>query len=199
MNIVNEIWKPIYQFRGINYQGKYEISNIGNVRSLDRIIQVDGEIHKGFNKKLKGRMLPVKIDGNGYLSAVLNSRYKSTAAQIHRLICIHFIDNPNNYPIINHKDGNKLNNSIDNLEWCTYSHNLTHAIHTGLHKCEKPVNQICPLTNNVLATFRSITDAERKTGIERKNISAVCRGKRPAAGGYNWEYDTKIFPTIMGD
>ena len=188
MNEVKEIWKSIDQFRGVDYKGCYEISNMGNVRSLDRDVDVKGKIHNGFVKHLKGKTLPVYIDGNGYKSIALISRYKSTPAQLHRLLAFAFIPNPDNKPILNHIDGNKLNNSLNNIEWCTYSENLTHAIHTGLHKCEKPINQLCPITNSIIETFRSIKEAARETNIDRQNISSVCMGKRAKAGGFNWEY-----------
>ena len=109
-----EIWKPLSGF-----EGRYEISNLGNIKNVKR-----------------NSIVKTHIDAHGYQSCTL--RYvgdkKSHTIKIHRAIALAFIPNPNDYPIINHKDGNKLNNSIDNLEWCTYQHNIKHSFDNGLQK-----------------------------------------------------------------
>ena len=112
-----EIWKPIYDL-------PYEISNLGNVRR-----KLDSKY------KYKNRLYVKPYKNNkGYLCINLYKKYKCYKFQIHRLIAIAFIPNPNNLPEINHKDGNPLNNSIDNLEWCTHQYNMQHSWDTGLHK-----------------------------------------------------------------
>lgn len=89
----------------------------------------------------RGSVVKSHIDAHGYMSCTLRhiGEKKSHTIKIHRVIALAFIPNPNNYPIINHKDGNKLNNSIENLEWCTYQHNIQHSFDNGL---QTPSGQI---------------------------------------------------------
>ena len=136
------------------------------------------------NRKCKGG-----IGGNGYLTfnTKINNKYYNWS--IHRLIAIKYIPNPNNYPVINHIDGNKLNNSIDNLEWCTHSDNIKHAYDTGLKKPSgKTVLQIDVNTHKIINIFKSAKEAERITGINYSSISKVCRGEYKTSGGYKWKY-----------
>ena len=136
------------------------------------------------NKKYKGR-----IKNNDYLAfeTTINNKYYSWL--IHRLLAIKYIPNPNNYPVINHIDGNKLNNSIDNLEWCTQSDNVKHAFNTGLKKSTaKTVLQIDANTHKIINIFKSAKEAERITGINHSYISKVCRGIKKTAGNNKWKY-----------
>ena len=112
-----EIWLPIK-----GYEGLYEISNLGRVKSLPKVRgrAVTGE------KILKSHVV------NGYEMVMLCRNYKTFNASVHRLVARAFIPNPKNKPHINHIDGNKANNSIENLEWCTPSENMIHAYRTGL-------------------------------------------------------------------
>lgn len=110
----NEVWRPV-----VGYEGLYEVSNIGRVR---RKLGETERILKGY------------IATNIHYMVVDLSKGDNKAKQysIHRLVAQAFIPNPKNKPCVNHIDGNKLNNSVDNLEWCSYSENLTHAYRTGL-------------------------------------------------------------------
>jgi len=114
-----EIWKPIK-----NYENLYEISSKGRIKSLPK---------KGSNKTLllKNRYTD---PSTGYISIMLHKNNKSLTLRIHRLLAIHFVENPNNYPIVNHIDGDKKNNNINNLEWTTYSLNTLHSYKLGLQK-----------------------------------------------------------------
>lgn len=113
-------WKPIK-----NYEGLYEVSNTGLVRSVDRIDCV--------GKRQKGKILRLN-NTEKYLRVVLCKDGTPKTFYIHRLVAITFISNEENYKCVNHKDGNKLNNNVENLEWCTYSHNMKHAFSNGLAK-----------------------------------------------------------------
>ena len=104
-----EIWKPVK-----DYEESYEVSNYGNVRSVDRMVKC----LNGFEKR-KGKVLKQSKNSSGYY--VVNLSRKSKL--VHRLVAEAFIPNPNNLPIINHKDENPSNNNVDNLEWCTYRYN----------------------------------------------------------------------------
>ena len=115
--IANEIWKIIEE------HPNYKVSNLGRVRSLGFIMN-NGHFRKGKILKLHDNTT------RGYLRVNLNGKWK----RVHRLVAQAFIPNPNNKPQVNHKDGNKLNNKVENLEWCTPSENLKHSFDIGLRK-----------------------------------------------------------------
>lgn len=113
-----EEWKDIK-----GYEGIYQVSSYGRVRSLDRIVERKG---KG-DFFIKGRVLTQSDDTNGYMKVSLTKHDQKRTFKVHRLVAIHFLDNPNNLPCVNHKDENKLNNNVDNLEWCTKAYNNSYG------------------------------------------------------------------------
>lgn len=113
---MKEIWKSIKGFEGL-----YEISNIGNVRSVDRLVN-----NKSGKSLKKGRQLKPHIS-NGYYGVILSKDNKTVKKNIHRLVAEAFIPNPNNLPQINHKDEDKLNNIYTNLEWCDCKYNINYG------------------------------------------------------------------------
>lgn len=120
--MMNEYFKELKGFEGL-----YVISNYGTIASNDKIVKN----RSGF-RKVKGKTLKPKIDKYGYFRIGLTKDGNQKYYFVHRLVAETFIPNINNYPIINHKDGNKKNNYINNLEWCTQSENVKHAYNTGL-------------------------------------------------------------------
>lgn len=166
MNEINETWKPI-----IGYESRYIISNKGEVKSLKR------------NKLLKKELR------RNYWSVQLYNGSKFKHFSIHRLVGIHFIENPNNLPFINHIDENKLNNNANNLEWCTASYNINYgtSIQKAIEKKSIPVMQL-DKNENLINIFSSISEAESKTKIYNPNIVKCCKGERKTAGGYIWKY-----------
>ena len=104
-----EEWRPIE-----GYEGLYEVSNIGRVRSVDRF----------YYRLHKGKVLSPTKDRYGYLTVTLNCNGKSKTIKIHRLVAQAFLPNPDNLPQVNHKDEDKTNNNVDNLEWCTAKYNV---------------------------------------------------------------------------
>lgn len=117
---MEEIWKDIK-----NYEGLYQISNLGNIKALPKI--------RG-RALVKEKILKPKIGQRGYKQIVLSKNNVKKGACIHRLVAIAFIPNTENKPFINHKDGNKINNCVSNLEWCTCRENTMHALNMGLRK-----------------------------------------------------------------
>ena len=119
-----EIWKPI-----LNINHGYEVSNKGRVRRLD--VYRDWNGHKMF---IKGGICSISINRQGYCVVGMAINKKPRTNLVHRLVLSAFVPNKNNYPQVNHIDGNKQNNNVENLEWCTSSQNLKHAYKTGLRK-----------------------------------------------------------------
>lgn len=113
-----EIWKEI-----TGYEGLYQVSNLGNVRRIGHL-----ETNKnGIQRMLKDKNLKPKVDGKGYVHVILFNQNKRKTIRIHRLVAEMFIPNPNNYPQVNHKDEDKQNNKVDNLEWCTNKYNSNYG------------------------------------------------------------------------
>lgn len=126
-----EIWKPVP-----GYEGHYEVSNLGEVRSLDRIIP-----WKNKTRKLRGRYCSQPTEGhNGYKTVRVCKNWVTRGWLTHRLVAEVFVPNPENKPIVNHKDGNKVHNSAVNLEWVTHSENAKHVYTLGKRKSTKGVN-----------------------------------------------------------
>jgi len=131
-----------------------------------------------------------KASCNYYVVAIRNKKEgKGRNMFIHRLMCETFLPNPENKPMVNHKDGNKLNNKLNNLEWVTAAENNKHAIDTGLSNpgehTRKDIHQYS-LGGNYINSFISDAEAERVTGVTRQNISKVSLGLRDHAGGFMW-------------
>lgn len=186
-----EIWRAIH-----GYEYLYEISSLGNVRSLDRF--KNHNTSKQGKIMIKGVNLRPYLNTKGYLKVELSSgkRESRKTFSVHRLVALAFIPNPNNYPQVNHKDGDKTNNSVSNLEWCTNSMNQLHAWRTGLQKSTKssgkpmrPVVKADKYTEEPIETYESIALAAKCNSIAKaSNISMVCQNKRKSAGGFHWKY-----------
>lgn len=159
----------------------------------------NGDIYKN-NKKIRTFL------NNGYLMVDLRRNGKAYHKRVHILVAQHFIPNPDNLPQVNHKDGNKQNPDVNNLEWSTCSDNVKHAIRIGLNhnhiqdsKHMDKMRQIMIDNNsliveqldacgNVIAEYRNARQASKITGIYQTGIQRVCSGKRNTAGGYKWRY-----------
>lgn len=122
---MDEVWKDI-----TGYEGRYAVSNLGRVKTIPHRVSN----HTG-TKLLKERILKPNVLAKGYLQLSLSDKdYKRRMFQVHRLVAMMFVPNPNNYPQVNHIDCNKQNNRVDNLEWCNNSMNQLHAYRMGLNK-----------------------------------------------------------------
>ena len=127
LNNMDELWKDIP-----NYEGYYEVSSLGNFRAKDRYI----DSRWGGKRLYHGKPLLTELMEDGYSRIVLMKDGKKKRYMTHRLVALAFIPNPNNLPQVNHLDGNRHNNVVSNLEWCTQSENEIHAVHV-LGKCMK--------------------------------------------------------------
>lgn len=131
----------------------------------------------------------------GYPIIGLSKNGKLRTRTIHRLVAETFIDNPNNYSIINHKDCNKTNNNINNLEWCTQKHNVRESFRNGLQKAPKGKESTSSkrveqydIEGNFIKMWDCTMDIQRELGIANQYISACCLGKKKTSHGYLWRY-----------
>jgi hypothetical protein len=167
-----EIWKPIK-----GYEKKYSISNFGRIRN-----------------KRTSRITEGRIGNHGYKRVSFRKEGEIKEYLIHRLVAETFIENKQRKRTVNHIDGNKTNNNIENLEWATDKEQQAHAIKNGLRKtiksCDnklsKKVDQF-NLDGTYIKTHNSIVEAKKELGSDL-HISEVCRGKRKTTGGYIWSY-----------
>ena len=176
-----EQWKPIKGFEG------YEVSNLGRVRSLDRIRKAA----YGRTAQIKGIILSVaKNNTNDYLLVRLNSGGRQVHKLVHRLVAEAFVPNPNNLPQVNHKDENPQNNRWDNLEWCDqlYNNHYGTAIERRSITRGKPVAQYTR-DGEFVARFASAREAASSIGKSQAAITRCCLGKYAQAYGFLWKYD----------
>ena len=174
MILPKKIWKNIE-----GYEGLYHVNNLGQVKSLRKNILLSSSIKK-----------------NGYHQVVLQNNGYKKYVSVHRLVAIAFLDNPKNYPQVNHIDENKSNNCVWNLEWCTAEYNTNYG--TGMIRQVNKRKGKFILGDNKRArkckcietgiVYDCIKSASKATNITEGNISRCCNGQRHTAGGFHWEY-----------
>ena len=165
-----EIWKDIE-----GYEGLYQVSNMGRVRSVERTVR-NG---KGY------RIIPEKIlkpydNGHGYLQVKLHKDGNKKQPLVHVLVATAFLGNADNLPEVNHKDENKYNNCIENLEYCSRQYNMEYSLAKAIIGIDK--------VSGLIVEFPSAYEASRQTGITRSHICECCNGKAKSAGGFYWFY-----------
>ena len=167
---MEEIWKPIK-----GYESLYEVSNLGNVKSLN------------WGRESLLKPYPRK----GYYCVCLCKNNICRKFSIHRLVAQAFIPNPNNLPLINHKDEDTTNNRVENLEWCTNKYNLNYGScqQRKSDTLSKPINQYSK-DGVFIRQWKSAVEASKNLHIDRATIQMVCIGRahRHTAGGFIWRY-----------
>lgn len=169
------------------FEGMYQVSTEGRVRSVDRVTEM---VRYGISYEMrhKGRVLKTSVNKCGYERVQLTKDSRPYNFTIHRLVATAFIPNKENLPEINHIDGNKRNNNVDNLEWCTKSHNIQHAFKNGLiDKNNMTFNRKLVMRSDGVI-FNSLTDAALASGAHVGNVSACCHGRLMHTGGYGFEF-----------
>ena len=172
-----EEWRDV-----CGYEGIYQVSNLGRIRSLDRYC-------RGMNGcKIfhHGKILSQSTQKNGYKYIHLKLDGTQKSCRVHRIVAEAFVDNPNGYAEVNHIDENKANNRADNLEWCTRSYNCSYGsgLSVRASKCSKPCIQYKDGVE--IARYPSIAEASRRTGIVFSCIQACVSGKGKTTHGFTW-------------
>ena len=180
----SEVWKDV-----VGFEGLYEVSDKGNVRGVAR--------KDPLGRNRKGRMLKPGYTSRGYLQVALSKNGKSKTRTVHRLVAEAFIPNPDGLPQVNHRDEDKDNNTVENLEWCDSKYNINYGTRNERHRQarSKKVKATNVKTGEVL-TFNSAKEAKKKG---YPGVAAACRGVyntingKPGGDGrtyrgYRWEY-----------
>ena len=177
---ISEQWKPIKGFEGL-----YEVSDLGRIKSLSRYVRSKANSRM----KIPERILKPGKNKYGYAVVILMKNNKRKNKLVHRLVAGAFINNPEKYPMVNHIDGNKQNNKVSNLEWCSASYNIKHAYLTGLNKKPKHVIQL-DIKGRVIKKYFSVRETE-KYGYQSSGVSEACNGLKinHMYRGFIWRFD----------
>lgn len=175
---MQEIWKPI-----AGWEKLYEISNMGNVRSLDRYVK-----QKDYYRFCKGQTIKVCKHKSGYGIVTLRNSGIQQVSKVHQLVMNTFNPNKSNKKLeINHIDGNPMNNKLENLEWCTHKQNLQHASKNNLLSIYKPIEQY-DLQGNLIKHWDSMKQAREFYNYGINSLYRACNSKNGVHKGYIWRY-----------
>lgn len=202
-NLSDEEWRDIP-----GYEGLYQVSNLGRVKSLPRGRQYP-------SRQTHNNIRVLKLKSNGYYQVNLSKFNKVKCYSVHRLVALAFIPNPKKLPCINHKDENKTNNCVENLEWCTRRYNCVYGTGRIKQKAARQKNDpdgiswlkaldtrdkrnrinsrkkvlMFDINNNFIKDFDSISQASRETNISASDICNCCKGRRNQTKGFIWNYE----------
>lgn len=175
---MEEIWKPIKDFENI-----YEVSNTGRVRRVSG--NVANSTHSTRRIEIHDKKLSVNVLRHGYLQCHLFKSNKDHLRNVHRLVAEAFIPNPLGLPEVNHIDGNKANNNVSNLEWCTHASNIAHAWNNSLATSNHRKQKIRCIETGMI--YNSIKECADAMGINKDCISFHLKGKLRHAGNHTFE------------
>lgn len=196
MDLMPKDMIPVVRKPVVGYEGYYEVDQFGRVFGLDRIVTVvDGK--RTYEKPLSGKQMKQSMHDKGYKTVSLTKDGKTKMMFVHRIVAEAFLPNPDNMPMVNHKDEDKTNNFIENLEWCTAAYNRTYgkAVEKQAKKLRgrESKKRVAVIQRSLDGEFMnwhsSIKEAAESVNGASGAISAVCKGKRKMAYGYMWEYD----------
>lgn len=174
--LLSEEWRQV-----VGYEGLYEVSNLGNVRSLNYA-------NRGYVKNLTPT-----LKNHGYLDVCLSKGKSQRCIRVHRLVAMAFLDNPNSLPQVNHINENKLDNRVENLEWVPSKQNVNHGTRNERmarsklnHNCKAVIQM--DLQGNIIRKWVSLHEVERQRGFDVTHISRACKGIQKSAYGYKWRF-----------
>lgn len=180
------------EYRDIKgFEGLYQVSNLGNVKSLERKVWDS----RGYYRTVTEKILKARKKGRGYLYVTLSKDGIDDDYYVHQLVACAFIPNPQGLPEVNHLSEDKENNCVENLEWVSHEYNCSYGTrikriaeaNTNHPKMSKPVISISKVSG-LITEYKSAHEAERITGINNGNIVKCCKGKIKSCGGYYWMY-----------
>ncbi len=174
---MDEIWKPIP-----GYEGYYEASNLGRIRSVDRYTRN----RWGSKTFHKSQFMKCRVVTNGYTHVKLTKKGKKCEPLVHRIIASLFVPNIDNLPQVNHIDGNKKNNCASNLEWCTNSENQLHSRRVLKRICGLPRKPVMCIETGEF--FETAHHAARALNLNAAGIYSVCEGRNSHTGGWHFKY-----------
>ena len=184
----NELWKDVGECKDYqDFSGLYEVSNLGRIRSKNRMVLNS----LGKEQHFKGKILSLRVANNGYLYACLYSKNKRKVIKPHRAVAQLFLPNPQKLPQVNHKDENKLNNRVSNLEWCTPEYNANYGTRNNrMGKSHSKGIKQYSINGDLLSTYDSITEASKQFSSKNaiSNINKCLTGKTKTSYGYVWRY-----------